>query len=44
MAPFTMPWAPLGFTLSQALCLESPDYIANCLDTLRFHANKRSFK
>ena len=44
MAPFTTPWAPLGFTLSQALCLGSPDYIANCLDTLRFHANKRSFK
>ena len=44
MAPFTTPWAPLGFTLSQALCLGSPDYIANYLDTLRFHANKRSFK
>ena len=44
MAPFTAPWASLGFALSQALCLGSPDFVANCLDTLRFHANKRSFK
>ena len=44
MAPFTVPWAPLGFALSQALCLGSPDFVANCLDTLRVHANKWSFK
>ena len=44
MAPFTTPWAPLSFALSQALCLGSPDFVANCLDTLHFHANKRSFK
>ena len=44
MAPFTGPWAPLGFALLQALCFGSPDFVANCLATLCFHSNKMELR